>query len=300
MRMGWEERGWGGNRHLWSPSACESHLCCFGLHLTNSRTIVSFWWFIPLCLMLTLQMLHFYSPLKARPCDEWHWLIKANSASSGGSRDTDEYHIGTINLSVQFMILHGTHCAHGPALKRISNKTNQKKVLDENVFVTWNCWHILTPWIIPELGRKNVKPDFPQLQSWHNNIPAFWWHHHVVKPRTLFPVNMTSSKATFWIIHWFYLSRAQTLGWNKSLSCKQSSPDFKHVITTVPLFVIIEHHNAFGTELGRKSHIMALHGTQVQTQASYTEDRWAEQRRQQSVMHSQRVWFSLNEVHLSQ
>lgn len=73
--------------------------------------------------MLTLQTLHFYSPLKARPRDEWHGLIQANTAYSGRGTDADEYHIGTVNLSVQLMILCGTHCTHGPALKEISNQT---------------------------------------------------------------------------------------------------------------------------------------------------------------------------------
>lgn len=47
------------------------------------------------------------------------------------ARNADESHIGTVNLSVGLMILCGARCTHGPALKRISNKTNQKRDLDQ-------------------------------------------------------------------------------------------------------------------------------------------------------------------------
>lgn len=84
-------------------------------------------------------MLHFYSPLKAGPRDEWRRLIQASSASSGSGADADGHHIGTVNLSVRLMIRRRARCTHGPALKRISNKTNQRRDFDENVFVMWNC-----------------------------------------------------------------------------------------------------------------------------------------------------------------
>lgn len=62
------------------------------------------------------------------------------------ARIADESHIGAVNLSVGLTILCGARCTHGPALKRISNKTNQKRDLDQkNVFVLWNCWDIFTP-----------------------------------------------------------------------------------------------------------------------------------------------------------
>lgn len=185
--------------------------------------------------MLTLQMFHFYSPLKVRPCDEWRRLIEANSASSGSGGDADDYHIGTINLSVQLMVLCGTHCTHGPALNRISNTRNQKRDLDENVFVEIFLHHESSQ------GWEERTSNWISLSYSHDTV-IFQRFDDIVallRSRTFFPVSTTSSKARFQIIHWFVLVRAQTLGWNKSLGCKQSSPDFKHVTTAARPFVII-------------------------------------------------------------
>lgn len=82
-------------------------------------------------------------------------------------------------------------------------------------------------------------------------------------PPTLFPVNMTSPEATFWIIHWFYLSEHKRWAGTKSPGCKQSSPDFKHAVTAVPPFVIIEHHNTSGAEpsINHTSRRSMVHGS---------------------------------------
>lgn len=67
----------------------------------------------------------------------------------------------------------------------------------------------------------------------------------------------------------FPLIKTETRGSNKGLNCKQSSLGFKHVITTVSPFVIVQHRGVVWNTSQCKSNIMDLNGTQVQTQTSY-------------------------------
>lgn len=63
-----------------------------------------------------------------------------------------------------------------------------------------------------------------------------------------FPVNLCLRGILYKTIHCCSLVRPETLSLNKGLDCKQSSLGFKHVITTVCPFVIIQHHVAPGTQ----------------------------------------------------
>lgn len=118
-----------------------------------------------------------------------------------------------------------------------------------------------------------------------------------------FPANLCLRgvlwKKTSKTIHRFPLVRPETLGLNKGLGCKQSSLGFKHVITTVRPFVIIEQRVTSWNTTQCKSHIVALNGTRVQTDIIHVRQ-MAQQRGQESFMDSNGICSRGNEVHLFQ